>query len=444
MRSWSILHELRKLSSFLSFCTGSMVIWKMVAFMSTYRDFSQLPNILFDLDLLPEDSYVVGFCRFWRHYATRKEDFQGSYRKLARVIRMPKSCVGRMVPEWETAGLVTKTSSDPDAPKKRGSHEEMILSINVDAIWEYNFANYPKCPRLGQVQNSSVPNLDTSVPNWDTTEPIWDTSVPAASSKVRGNTSNTRVISGNKDRLRASTDDATVALQLQIASLQDQLAQALRRIDEIQGKNQEEAPHQGSDRNDVQMIHQDTRLPIAEVTTGNALPDKTGNHNKRPKSEAQKARETEKRAEKKRLQVEEQRRIQALVECFVSLGKRYFEDPDFTVDLGGPRTENYKAGLSIINQATTKGVDDVFLAFWNTPEKDNPNSYWWRDPEHLTFRAFCRGYVNKITSLRFREKNPTLPPPPQNNNRYQRYESPALTYLPPKTGAELRAMTSGV
>jgi hypothetical protein len=207
--------------------------------MSKLRDFSQLPNILFDMDLLSEDSYLVGFLRFWRHYATRKENFRGSYRKLANLIRMPKSCVARMVPEWERAGFVTKETKT----KQGENREEMVLTINVEAFWEFNYAYYPERPKLGQQniiipsnissENNSVPWWDVTVPPRDNIVPDWDKSVPRASSNSDVILGNTTVISGNTEvtNSRVSIDNAALSqLQNKNASLEAQLEQALKQI----------------------------------------------------------------------------------------------------------------------------------------------------------------------------------------------------------------------
>jgi hypothetical protein len=238
--------------------------------MSKLRDFSQLPNILFDMDLLPEDSYLVGFLRFWRHYATRKETFRGSYRKLANVIRMPKSCVARMVPEWEQAGFVTKEIKT----KPGENREEMVLTINVEAFWEFNNAYYPERPKLGQqniivppnisTENSNVPNWDSNVPPRDISVPDWDNSVPRASSNSDVILGNTTVISGNTEvtNLRASIDDAILSqYQNEIASLKAQ-------IDLLLANG---TPHQGNVQNSTDPGGSTNTLP-----KGGAFPTSAG------------------------------------------------------------------------------------------------------------------------------------------------------------------------
>jgi len=212
--------------------------------MSKLRDFSQLPNILFDMDLLSEDSYLVGFLRFWRHYATRKENFRGSYRKLANLIRMPKSCVARMVPEWERAGFVTKETKT----KEGENREEMVLTINVEAFWEFNYAYYPERPKLGQqniIVSSNIPSENNNVPNWDSNVPPrdngvpdWDKSVPRASTNSDVILGNTTVISGNTEvtNSRVSIDNAALSqLQNENALLKAQIAQLLQVTDPPKG-----------------------------------------------------------------------------------------------------------------------------------------------------------------------------------------------------------------
>lgn len=207
--------------------------------MSTRKDFSQIPNVLFDMELLPEESYLVGFLRLWRLYAHRADSFTGSYRRLANLIKLPKSCIARMVPAWENAGLVTKES----CLKENENREEMKLIINVDAIWEFNDAYYADpyhCPNLGQRKIITVPSLDTVVPNWDTpvpswdnNGPIWDNGVPPVRSNsgvIHSNTENTNRIqintlesSGNiVTHLTFASYDATLLSEKKAESLKSQ------------------------------------------------------------------------------------------------------------------------------------------------------------------------------------------------------------------------------
>lgn len=139
--------------------------------------------------------------------------------------------------------------------------------------------------------------------------------------------------------------------------------------------------------------------PIASETIQPELPS-TPASSEKPKSR----KPSTPKEEKPKVDV---KRLQALLDSFIAVSREHFNQPDFIVELGSARSDNYKGALSIINIASSKGVRDVYQDFWDESDKNDPDTHWWRDPKHLTFKAFCRGYATRIASIQFNADNKT-------------------------------------
>lgn len=131
--------------------------------------YTPIPNVFFDTCDLPETAQIL-YLRLYRHIHYRGCRFVGSIRMLARLVRLSKSTVDRMVKRLEKSKLIKVL---------RGQGEEtsaqiMEVTILKGELWELNRQHeiepvpvwdteMPDCPNLGQ----SVPPEGQDIPDRD-------------------------------------------------------------------------------------------------------------------------------------------------------------------------------------------------------------------------------------------------------------------------------------
>jgi hypothetical protein len=97
-------------------------------------------------------------------------------------------------------------------------------------------------------------------------------------------------------------------------------------------------------------------------------------------------------------------RVGAAYDCYQQLCREFFANPTYLVHRCKSGSEEYNAVRDAIrdHQMSPEGMRMAFMEKWN--KKDEDGTYWWRDIEHLTMRALCKGYGKTMTNILFKQK----------------------------------------
>lgn len=100
----------------------------------TMGTFTQVPNIFFDTCELPETAQIL-YLRLLRHVGYKNDQqFIGSIRKLAKLVRMSKSTVDRMLKVLEEANLIEIGETE----SKELDGKAPYVKVLIDDLWKQN------------------------------------------------------------------------------------------------------------------------------------------------------------------------------------------------------------------------------------------------------------------------------------------------------------------
>ncbi len=101
---------------------------------ATMGTFTQVPNIFFDTYDLPETAQIL-YLRLLRHVGYKNDQqFIGSIRKLAKLVRMSKSTTDRMLKILEKANLIETGETE----SKELDGKTPYVKVLIDDLWRQN------------------------------------------------------------------------------------------------------------------------------------------------------------------------------------------------------------------------------------------------------------------------------------------------------------------
>lgn len=403
------------------------------------KNFTRLPNVLFIAypDVTKEEKYLYADLR--RVYWDMKPRFV-SLRELSDATKYSISALSKMLPRLHEAGLIHAEIRREKAKNGREKGNPKYHITIVD-IWEVNRMFF-SCSPKEQVELAVVPSAQLvheieQACSRNTTSSFTKNDKPDTFGEL-DRAQVERAKDNNKDTSKDTSKDTpkdTLKDTLKEESITDQSQNAnsspngdsslieamMKRLEAMETSLQEVKKENQSLRSDNQSLQEKLSTKAQQLPTSITQDNQPSTQaNKQaasysqpdtqnelpgtpPPSETPKGRKpSTPKEEKPKVDV---KRLQALLDSFIAVSREHFNQTDFTVELGSARSDNYKGALSIINIASTKGVRDVYQDFWDESDKNDPDTHWWRDPKHLTFKAFCRGYATRIASIQFNADN---------------------------------------